>query len=56
MQWRKSFDIKSVRRFSPDENIDHIEKDEPSSYEKPSSLVEPLIYVFDMNLPTGIPL
>jgi hypothetical protein len=42
--------------FSPDENIDHIEKDEPSSYEKPSSLVEPLIYVFDMNLPIGIPL
>jgi hypothetical protein len=42
--------------FSPDENIDHIKKDEPSSYEKPSSLVEPLIYVFDMNLPIGIPL
>jgi hypothetical protein len=42
--------------FSPHENIDHIEKNEPSSYEKPSSLVEPLIYVFDMNLPIGIPL
>ena len=42
--------------FSADKNIDHIEKDEPSSYEKPSSLVEPLIYVFDMNLPIGIPL
>jgi hypothetical protein len=42
--------------FSPDENIDHFEKDEPSSYEKPSSIVEPLIYVIDMNLPIGIPL
>jgi hypothetical protein len=42
--------------FSPDENIDYIEKDKPSSYEKPSSLLEPLIYVIDMNPPIGIPL
>jgi hypothetical protein len=42
--------------FSPDENIDYIEKDKPSSYEKPSSLVEPLIYVIDMNVPIRIPL
>jgi hypothetical protein len=42
--------------FTPDGNIDHIEKDEPSSCEKPSLLLQPLIYVFDMNLPIGIPL
>jgi hypothetical protein len=42
--------------FSPNENMDYFEKDEPSSYEKPSSLVEPLICVIDMNVPIGIPL
>jgi hypothetical protein len=42
--------------FSPNENMDYFEKDEPSSDEKPSSLVEPLICVIDMNVPIGIPL
>jgi hypothetical protein len=44
------------RDLTPDKNIDHFEKDESSSYKTLSLLVEPLIFVIDINVPIGIPL
>jgi hypothetical protein len=41
--------------FTPDENIDHIGKDKSFSYKTPSLLVEPLVFLIDMNFPIGIP-